>query len=504
MIIVILIEKHCVTVLAEMPFTYSIAVLSTPQIIQFRRVQVVKQINWIMCFGLSSLASGCKTGDQAVRPVVSPTPSQLTDPKQFESKLKVSLSTFEAIEHSGVFYHGATWSEDSPGVSGRLLTYGGWRGKKPGEAEHGYDESDKLYAFDPVNQTTHAIDAPGLRALIHPNLVATSDGVYIWGGATLDKENSGSYNFEYLYDAQGIFLNPSSGEKREISANGAPSPRHQPFLHVLSRRFLLFGGYDAKYSNSVFDPIGRVGDDRFLFNGAIYDPENDSWSGTSPFTYPDCEGAPTVLGSDGESLMMWGVKSKTGNGCATRFDLALYRYDLTSSEWSAIEVEGAPDLPFATEVTGSLLGDKLWVAWANPRDSNELTVKIHVAYIDLKVNQWIPVGSLDFEGKISLPFRTLATNDGLLVLAENECGDKSKHLKIAAGIIGTDGSTSITTHVEETWFGYYCENGTKGESLTLTPAGVIGWGGAFKSDKYYGFVRDTHRLFSFTQSDDAQ
>ena len=146
----------------------------------------------------------------------------------------------------------------------------------------------------------------------HHSLVSTDDGIAIWGGIEGnlgDKTNKGyliNADFDGWYD---------------ISLDGAPTPR---------------SGQGAVWSGDHLIVWGGEGEDSFLGDGGIYDPDLDTWQ-----QIPTTENSPAARAYHSsiylaDKLLVWGGLGESG----TLGDGGVFNF--ATNEWRPVAEEGAP------------------------------------------------------------------------------------------------------------------------------------------------------------------
>ena len=101
---------------------------------------------------------------------------------------------------------------------------------------------------------------------------ATAQGVFVWGGLTRERLESGGTRKRVLDD--GAVLDPETGTWAAVPGDGAPSARVRALSGVVEGQVVVWGG--AANPNDYRGSCGRGCEP--LGDGAVYDPKRKQWS----------------------------------------------------------------------------------------------------------------------------------------------------------------------------------------------------------------------------------
>jgi hypothetical protein len=237
----------------------------------------------------------------------------------------VGLDTWTLLPHEGApssrVDHSAVWTGSEMFV---------WGGRANGIALASGARYNPVTAdWVPVQPPSAPEYQPGYRHVA----VWTGDELVVWGGYTAADADDPPVlvNRGWRYD-------PMSDSWTTMSAEGAPSARHEPVAEWSGTELLIWGGKDA--------------DGNLMEDGARYNPETDAWTPITRLSAPRSNGHPPAGTWTGSELIVWnggalyaGQRSNTGYRQPTLhlYDPATDRWRVSESGWEPLLITRSID-----------------------------------------------------------------------------------------------------------------------------------------------------------------
>jgi hypothetical protein len=166
-----------------------------------------------------------------------------------------------------------------------------------------------------------SVGAPSARRF--PAAAWTGKEILVWGGLGWNGE-------AYVPEATGARYNPKTDTWSPMSNVGAPSARHLMAYAWTGSKLFVWGG--------TADPAKGIYQlESTLTDGALYDPETDSWQPTSLLNAPSGRVQPLVLVVGGDVFIWAGLDPQTGKAAKTG---RVYSPD--TDTWAIVTLAGAP------------------------------------------------------------------------------------------------------------------------------------------------------------------
>lgn len=219
------------------------------------------------------------------------------------------------------FHHSAVWTGD------RMIVWGGRINGSPSVTSTGsiYDPADDTWT------PTNTDGAPNARW--GHSAVWTGDRMLVWGGFGTDASGASGYATD------GALYDPVSDDWTPISGAEGPSGRTSHSTVWTGDTMIVWGGLNGPTA---------------LNSGAVYDPEDDTWTTTAVGLSARFNHTAVW---DGARMVTWGGTDTfdwLGNGAY---------YDPSRDTWSTIEDSDAPS--FRESSTGVWTGSAMliWGGW---------------------------------------------------------------------------------------------------------------------------------------------
>ena len=250
----------------------------------------------------------------------------------------------------------------------KLIVWGGWDGSVTLATGSVYDSVAGTWS------TITATGAPPARSDLTKGywtgatgVSATENRFIVWGGYT----TGGGTNTGGLYD-------PATNTWSTITTTGAPATRYYHSIvwtgetgnNATKNRLIVWGGKNASYHG----------------DGAIYNPETNTWSAITATNAPTARSLSTALWT-GSKFIIWGGRNSAGNGVN---DGAMY--DPADNTWTTISATGAPPIRTWLHYDQAWTGSKILIWGGYTFASGGRTINSG-AIFDPVANSWVTMGA---------------------------------------------------------------------------------------------------------------